>query len=723
MVRLRTCSTVLACVVIATAAHAQSSAFHPFSVDWNGAADSPASVAFLLDKPAGRSGFVRAEGGHLVQGDGKRFRIWGINITAPAAVPTKDAAPRLAAHLARFGINCVRLHFLDRPAPIGLVSANREDTQALDPAQLDRLDFFVAQLKERGIYTNLNLNVGRTYKAGDGVPDFELLGFGKAATYFHPRLIELQREYAKQLLTHRNAYTGNEYRNEPAIAIVEMVNENSLVESWFSDRLLGKATRKWPGTWTDIPASFERELTEQYNRWLTANLGPSALASLRTECKVAADAAIPRLTQSQFAAASKDRFQTEARFYMELERKFFDGIRDYLRNELAVKALLVGTADHNHGRSGYPLLASTSRLDIVDGHVYWQHPNYILDPKTAKTIGFDIPNTPMVNNPLRSTVVELSRSAVAGKPYTVSEVNHPFPHEYACEGVPILAAYAALHDWDGVFWYTLTHKHLVDEKPHGIGHFDLGPDPVKMAQIAAGAVTFLRGDVRAAKETVGRSYSTEQVYESLRLPRAEQPYFTPGMPKALPLVHAMRITSFDGAATGAIASEPAEPFVSDTNEIRWSGVAEKRGVVSVDTERSQSIVGFCQANGPSTKNLAFRPGVPFAAATLTALDDRGIATARRLLLTIAGRVANSGMVWNEKRRGLDKWGQEPPQVEEVGGQIVLRNLDGARSVDAQPLDGGGRPLGKPIAATMAGTDWRIDLQSATTVWYLIQVQR
>ena len=135
----------------------------------------------------------------------------------------------MAAHLARCGVNCVRFHFLDRLAPHGLIDAGRDDTRALDPAQLDRLDFFVAELKKRGIYTNLNLNVGRTYKAGDGVRDHELLGFAKALTYFDPRLLELQKEYARQLLTHRNPYTGNEYRHEPAVAIVELVNENSIV--------------------------------------------------------------------------------------------------------------------------------------------------------------------------------------------------------------------------------------------------------------------------------------------------------------------------------------------------------------------------------------------------------------------------------------------------------------------------------------------------------------
>jgi hypothetical protein len=49
----------------------------------------------------------------------------------------------------------------------------RDDTRALDPKQLDTLDRFVAELKKRGIYTNLNLNVGRTFRKGDGVRDHE----------------------------------------------------------------------------------------------------------------------------------------------------------------------------------------------------------------------------------------------------------------------------------------------------------------------------------------------------------------------------------------------------------------------------------------------------------------------------------------------------------------------------------------------------------------------
>src|SRR6266542_5118658 len=178
-------------------------------MDWQHNSGALSDVSFLLDAPAGRHGFITVRGGHLARPDGRRFRIWGVNITGGANLPSREDAPAVAAHLARFGINCVRMHFLDRV----LIDNTRADTRALDPKQLDRLDFFIAELKKRGIYTDLNLNVGRTYKPGDGVHDSELLGFAKALTYFDERLLTLQREYAKQLLAHRNPYTKREYRS------------------------------------------------------------------------------------------------------------------------------------------------------------------------------------------------------------------------------------------------------------------------------------------------------------------------------------------------------------------------------------------------------------------------------------------------------------------------------------------------------------------------------
>src|SRR6185503_11451077 len=119
-------------------------------------------------------------------------------------------------------------------------------------------------------------------------------------------------------------------------------------------------------------------------------------------------------------------------------------------------------------------------------------------------------NVPMVNDPSHSTVVQLSRTAFAGKPYTVSETNHPFPNEYASEGIPILAAYAALQDWDMVVMYTFEPKKDPAWKPYVGDPFDISHDPVRMTGMAAGALMFLRGDVKPAKQIIERTYSKEQ---------------------------------------------------------------------------------------------------------------------------------------------------------------------------------------------------------------------
>lgn len=694
----------------------------PFSVEWPATGEFPADVSFLLPTPAGKDGFIQSKDGHLFTPDGKRFRIWGVNATGQATVPPKEDAPTVAANLARRGINCIRFHFLDRPAPAGLVDASRNDTRALDPKQLDKLDFFIAELKKRGIYADLNLNVARSYKEGDGVRDSELLGFGKSVTYFDERLIELQKEYASQLLTHVNAYTGKAYREEPAVAVVEFVNENSLVEAWIDGRLRGTQTRKTRDTWADIPPSYAEALTAKFNEWLHKELKPEVLAGLRAEAGVAADHPLPRLEPSQFAKASPERFRTEAQFYLEIEKRFFQMMASYLRKDLGVKPLLVGNSDHGHGHSGYPIACGTSLLDVVDGHVYWQHPRYTRDENGRQT-GFEITNSPMVDAPLRSTAVELSRTAVAGKPYTVSEVNHPFPNEFACEGVPVLAAYGALQDWDGIFWYTLAHSDVLSQEPVQHGHFDLARDPVKLNQLAAGALVFLRGDVRPALQTVGRSYTREQVIDSLRLTWKDAPYFTPGFPLSLPLQHAVRVTSFDGPATGTFGPAQGSPICSDTGELNWQFGDKRTGYVIVNTPRSQALTGYFSGAGASTSNLEARVDPAFCALTLSSLDAKPISASKRLLLTASARVANSGMVWNEKRTSLTDWGKAPTVIEPVSGEVKLTNLQGATAVLAQPLDGAGRPLGAAISAKRDGQSWVLPIGQPVTTWFAVSVSR
>ncbi|MDF1516289.1 MAG: hypothetical protein P1S60_20940, partial [Anaerolineae bacterium] len=340
-----------------------------FSVPWNDTLPGVTDMSFLLDQPAGAHGFIRIENGHLSAGTGRRWRIWGQNFTFGAALVPMEIAPVIARRLAKYGVNCIRLHHMDHRYPRGLLlrdtlrsprlhpqrgveNIHSQSTRALDPEALARLDYFIACCKDNGIYIDVNLNVSRQFTSADGVKQAEWVGYAKALTYFDQQMISLQKEYAQQLLDHKNPFTGNRYAEEPVIAIIELVNENSLLESWVSGRLRGKQQMKG-GTWCDIPPAYAEDLTELWNEWLTRKYHNRDVLNIAWDGNLSdfenpSQHSVRRLNPEDFEQAAQGRFRDEVMFYSELERDFFQEMESFLRGNLGVKQIILGTSDHNH---------------------------------------------------------------------------------------------------------------------------------------------------------------------------------------------------------------------------------------------------------------------------------------------------------------------------------------------------------------------------------------
>ena len=192
-----------------------------------------------------------------------------------------------------------------------------------------------------------------------------------------------------------------------ASADATSTRSRSVAASRFRNWLRGEKTADGPDIQLDFTAHYERKLTERYNAWLAENRTAEEIARIREIAGVSANEPVPRLRREQFVEAPDERFYAEALFYTAIEQEFFLGMKSYLTETLGVESLIVGCADHTYWIPNQPMLQSTSLMDIVDGHVYWQHPAI-----------WGARNTPMVNEPLDSTIVKLSRSAFLGKPFT-----------------------------------------------------------------------------------------------------------------------------------------------------------------------------------------------------------------------------------------------------------------------------------------------------------------
>jgi hypothetical protein len=74
----------------------------------------------------------------------------------------------------------------------------------------------------------------------------------KIAAHYNRRLIELQKKYAHDLLTHYNPYTKTRYVDEPTIAMMEIINESTLF---------------WVGGYSALPPSYIQEINDLFTKW------------------------------------------------------------------------------------------------------------------------------------------------------------------------------------------------------------------------------------------------------------------------------------------------------------------------------------------------------------------------------------------------------------------------------------------------------------------------
>lgn len=191
--------------------------------------------------------------------DAGRFRVWGVNTCFSGNFPSHDDARNVAAHMAKLGINAVRMHHHDTAAaPRGLWGPVVDGRRTLSPEMVERQDYFLNQLHRNGIYANLNLHVGREITEAEGFPRAGLpdaTHYDKYLLYFEPQVRVRLKEFCREYLLHENPYRKLRRVDDPGIAMIEITNENSF--SSFG-----------PAIAAGLPEPHRGEFKRQWNTWL-----------------------------------------------------------------------------------------------------------------------------------------------------------------------------------------------------------------------------------------------------------------------------------------------------------------------------------------------------------------------------------------------------------------------------------------------------------------------
>ncbi|MFH2033575.1 MAG: hypothetical protein ABIJ26_02575, partial [Candidatus Margulisiibacteriota bacterium] len=639
---------------------------------------SVSDVSFLLDAPAGKHGFLKVNNGHFYFEDGSRVRFWGTNIYAPHTFPSKKDAEMMAERLARGGCNLVRIHHIDAFwSDPNIFDKNFNDTQHFSAESLDRLDYLIYQLKQRGIYVFMDLLVDRTFKEGDNVVDYQNVERGAKFTGFYDkRIIELQKKYAADLLTHYNPYTKLSYENDPVIVSAKLINE---------------ATMFYMGTKFDLSEVYKKELDDLWNSWLISKYGGrDGLNRAWTDKYGRADLKAdedPRLgnvrrgeTLLSYQRSGSEKIEPlrEAdtmRFYYDLQNEYFADMEKYLKS-IGIRVPISGS---NHWVNIWADVKSNARLDYIDRHRYWDHPQL----SYGTNVLFE--DQPMVKNPKDALPNNFAYYNVNGEPFVVSEWNCCFPNEFRIEGPIIMAAYANLQDWDGVLQFSFNQPGYNAPMED---NFNISAWPNVWAQWPAAAMLFYRGDVSKAKNTYERVFSDSEIFGPIKEdnPIADEPL--------LPLI-TRTVINFGPKKIIPDTSYFLDKFLdrgnkvinSDTGQLKWN---YGDGIFTVNTPKTQGSIGFTGGKWIDLSSVKIYAETPFSSIMITSYDNQPLVKSKRVLVTCGARIENFGQVYNETRTQLVEVGKAPILVEPVEGKIFFKDRTPKKVTG---LDIAGNPVG------------------------------
>ncbi|MEB3355764.1 MAG: hypothetical protein VKK04_03400 [Synechococcales bacterium] len=667
-------------------------AFEPAVDTYDGR--SQLDLRFLNEAVAGESGFVHLseDGRDFVKGDGTPLRFWAVNSSVWERSPAD--LPDHARFLAKRGVNMVRWHGHLFPETEGAALTDINETER------DRLWQMVAAMKQAGIYLTLSPYYAKWAKAQPQWPIPRDSDNFHGLLFFDPTLQEAYKSWLRSLLLPENPYTGIALKDDPAIAIIQLQNEDSLL-FW---------------TLQSIQGAERQMLCRQFGAWLAEKYG--SMVAVRAAWEDTEldgddwDQAVPQLypvwdlTQPPPQNSGKaQRLADQTEFLTTRMRQFNADMVRFLREEIGAQQLI---------NAGNWKTASVERLNDAERYSYT--PTEVIGVNRyynggrheGDSSGWAILNGDRFTNQsilTHPTELPTNLKQVAHHPMIISESSWVPPLGYQSEGPFLVSVFQSLTGVDGFYWFNTGEAQW--RSPSSANGFrpSLGKwvinTPELMGNFPAAALMYRQGYIRQGTPVVQEHRRLEGLWRR-RSPRLwESQSFDPNRDEASrqtattdsavdPLAFLVGPVEVTYGSDESTAIANLSPYIhsqdqtveSITGEISWN---YGDGVCTVNAPQAQGATGFLNRGGAiALTDLEIASHNDYATVLAVSMDGQPLAASQQILIQTGTIARSTGwtqqpITWEDDRgrtyEGYEvlNYGEAPWQVTANRVKLKLRN--------------------------------------------------
>lgn len=661
----------------------------------------------LNEKLAGQSGFVRVDGkGGFLLGDGQPIRFWAVNtglasrepfVKRPLSPSDGEDLNHHARFLAKRGVNMVRLHRQIGPDLPARPDAALSD---IDTAERDAIWRTVAAMRQQGIYTTLSPYWAVPMKFAQrwgitGGHEQSALGL----LFFDETLQAAYRAWLRQLLTEKNPYTGLSLAQDPALALLQLQNEDSLL-FWTVDGIKGPQREALERRFADFARRKYGSLQAAQTAWRTHGVLYDPLTQGRLALRP-----VWELTQPVQSTGQSRRLADQTEFLARTMHDFNRRTVEFLRRELGVKALINAG---NWKTASAERLGDVERWSYTPGEVdavnhYFGGVHQGQYEGWAIVAGDRFTDDSALLAPHR---LPIHLRQTQGRPIMVTESGWVLPNSHGAEGPFLVAAYNSLSGVAGVHWFT-TGQDAWTPPQSANGYL---PSLVKWAfgtpeilgSFPAAALAYRRGDIRRGQPVLVQERSLSSLWQRDPVSLPEKPGFDPNRDTADPqqsdvkprgahdtdafLVGPVQVVL--GSLQARLHAQDLSRWVqphrarANTGEL---ALDHRQGWATIDTPRTQGVAAhFGNARVHQLSVLGLRSDNDFGALMAVSLDGLPLARSTRVLLQYATRSRPTG--WQDKPatvtleggaqlpgKQVVAFGQAPWRVVQPRLDVSLRN--------------------------------------------------